>query len=1179
MQKQATQKYFLPALLFLLFLAIPLQIVQAQGFYTQFGQNRVQYQDFEWSYYESENFVTYFYQGGFDLGKFTVQVAEESLNDIATKLEYRPNNKIQVLVYHNLADLKQTNIGLGTDLSNNNGGYTKIINNKIFVYFNGNHADLQTQIRTGIAHVCIQNMLNGSNIQEYVQNAVLLNLPTWFIGGLEAYLGKAWSVEDDDRLRNLNLKKKFAQLSNLQGEEATFLGKAFWNYVVQIYGSATVPNLLYITRLNHSLANGFVFVLGADMNTTTTECANYFETIYANDQKGKTALNDQNEVVLKKNIWQKNSSFKKQAIINHLKVSPSGTYIAYTTNQNGKQKVWLYNTQNQKHRILTQYGYESYNFPTDNTYPFIAWDKKGEQLAVIYERRNQIRFFTYLPAENKKIKQPNITKFQQILGVCFTDNPEKLILSADKNGQVDLFYYGIPNTQVTQITNDFYDELQPQTVQIGNKKGIVFASNHASDTLHTQKLDTIMPLNNTNIYFYNTQTRDSVLVQITNTPLANEWQPTAYNNQYLTFLSTENGITNQYVAQFDSIYIRTDKRVYLKDKSLLINPPKLDSLLQLNIIDTVINNDIYKTIAITHPITNQNTNIIHHDIALKAQKSWHLYKKNNQYAWYTFSVDSLPFNKKINPEPTFYQKQLKNLSQFLGKKSKAVINENKTNIIKNEYIQKDTTVLPPPTPIPPKPTPSPTDSIDINNYFFQSEFDYQPATTNPTAVAAPPTLLASAQAPTTEPMFKRTRIRIYKPLFLVDHLVSQMDNTTSIYNQYQSFNAGPVGYTTPNLNAMFKVGITDLFEDYKLLGGFSLPTNLSGSEYFIEFQNLKRQLDKKLLGYRKAFTGTYSADNDVVIDTVVQAKTITQYIQYTLSYPFDFFSRVSLQGGLRNDKIHILADRPLTLNAYPSPQENWAYLKAEYVFDNTVPIMQNILTGMRYKIYAEAQKPFDFEISQKKIDFGVKNTGFLGILGFDSRFYKKIHKQIIFAGRVAGAHSFGSRKMIYYLGGTENWLNFSSTKFDYDTPIDVSKNYGFQSLATNLRGYRQNVRNGSSYAVLNTELRVPLFVYLTNNKVQNNFLRSFQMIGFFDAGTAWEGTAIFSKDNHYEIKEIEQIPVSVRVKYFKNPLVAGYGWGMRAQLFGYFVRLDRSYVPVNFTESNPRWYISLGMDF
>ena len=38
---------------------------------------------------------------------------------------------------------------------------------------------------------------------------------------------------------------------------------------------------------------------------------------------------------------------------------------------------------------------------------------------------------------------------------------------------------------------------------------------------------------------------------------------------------------------------------------------------------------------------------------------------------------------------------------------------------------------------------------------------------------------------------------------------------------------------------MFKVGVTDLLEDYRITGGISFPLSLNGSEYMLSFENLR----------------------------------------------------------------------------------------------------------------------------------------------------------------------------------------------------------------------------------------------------------------------------------------------------------------------------------------------------
>src|SRR6202008_4972246 len=95
--------------------------------------------------------------------------------------------------------------------------------------------------------------------------------------------------------------------------------------------------------------------------------------------------------------------------------------------------------------------------------------------------------------------------------------------------------------------------------------------------------------------------------------------------------------------------------------------------------------------------------------------------------------------------------------------------------------------------------------------------------------------------------------------------------------------------------------------------------------------------------------------------------------------------------------------------------------------------------------------------------------------GFDVRDYRKIHRDLIWANRLAGASSWGSDRLIYYMGGVDNWLN---PQFDRSINIMNPDQYQFQTLATNMRGFKQNIRNGNNFVVLNSELRWPIFKYL-----------------------------------------------------------------------------------------------------
>ena len=154
----------------------------AQVSTVEFGKNRVQYQKFKWKYYQTENFNTYFSQDGLGLGKYVAQIAETELPGIEEFVEYGLQRRINIVVYNNFDEMQQSNIGLGIDWQNT-GGITKLVNNKMLVYFDGNHENLRRQIRQGIARVLVENVLFGDDLGEFAANQALLDLPKWLTDG------------------------------------------------------------------------------------------------------------------------------------------------------------------------------------------------------------------------------------------------------------------------------------------------------------------------------------------------------------------------------------------------------------------------------------------------------------------------------------------------------------------------------------------------------------------------------------------------------------------------------------------------------------------------------------------------------------------------------------------------------------------------------------------------------------------------------------------------------------------------------------------------------------------------------------------------------------------------------------------------------------------------------------
>jgi len=291
---------------------------------------------------------------------------------------------------------------------------------------------------------------------------------------------------------------------------------------------------------------------------------------------------------------------------------------------------------------------------------------------------------------------------------------------------------------------------------------------------------------------------------------------------------------------------------------------------------------------------------------------------------------------------------------------------------------------------------------------------------------------------------------------------------------------------------------------------------------------------------------------------------------YVLRFPFDQVSALKLTTGLRNDFSTMLSFDYTSLTE-PSYMKTFATAKLEYIFDNSISRGVNLYEGIRGKAWFEAYKQLD----------GAKTDLFVG--GFDFRSYINLFRSLTWANRVAGSKSFGHSRLMYYMGGVDNWVNLSLTKPIFNDTSEVRINnditWTYQALATNMRGFIQNARNGDTFILLNSELRLPLFRFLADHPLNSDLLNTFQIVGFFDAGSAWTGLSPLSKQNYYLDKIINRNSITVIVDMQRSPVIMGYGFGFRARLFGYYFRTDWAWGIDNKMILPKVFYLSLTTDF
>lgn len=1056
----------------------------SQSINTTFGKNRVQYHDDfnRWDKYETENFVTFWYGKARKIAHATIQLAELDHSDIQGIIEHKLKEKLEIVVYADLSDLKQSNIG-NEEAFHNADNQTKIIGNKMFVYFNGDHNHLRKQIREGIAGVYLNSLLYGGSIQEQVQSALLLKLPAWFNEGLVSYCGNRWSSDIEDEVRDiLNHKaKKYAEFDKFSVDKPKLAGHSLWYYLDQMYGKSVIANLIYLTRINRNFEESFYYILGESFEQIKEDWRTYyFEGLHI-DLDSDLDL-PQNTIPIRN---------KRNYKIPLTTLSPSGDSMIYVLNDKGKYLVYLYDFTSQKSEKIHKGGTKNIFQETDYNYPLVAWHPNGREISIIYERRD-VKYIKAISLQNGEDKTQEIPgNFQRIYSFDYTSDVEYMF-NASVDGYSDLFLYSAKGRSTKRLTTDYHDDLDAKICTYKNQKGILFSSTRTNETLIAEELDTILPVGNYDLYFLSLEDRDNLeLTCITETKDISERQAFVIEQDAIVYTESQQGLNERYILQDGKTYLNSDEQRSIE----------------------------------THSAN----------------------AKSNSYV-YTIQMH----------QKNILCKSKLDINQEYSKESKKVDPQSSDEFIPIFKLEEE---------IP-------------EGIKFQSKFD-DPPTLDPMRQ------VDNVQATTgfekyfsnyfSESVQDGRRIIKFVPMrasaarlrFKWFDIKTRVDNSV-LFEGLESYTEQDPTLSNQATGILFNTEVKDIFEDYKVEAGIRIPTTFNGSEIYMFFDNDKKLFDHRFALYRKSTTNVEDAN----FFPIIRSRRHALLGLYRIKYPFDVYRSLALTTSLRFDKFFFLSSETASLNS-PFDREKRLSAKLEYIYDNSYEAYINIYKGARYKVYLEAINEFDLDVTDG-FDFDISN-GFTTILGFDARYYQPIYKHAIIAFRGAGATSFGNKKMLYYVGGTEGSF---SRKFDNSVPVPNDRDFAYKVLAPHLRGFDHNIRNGNNYLLGNIELRVPVLHTMGLKNVKISFLRNLQVVGFLDGGLAWHGLSPFDEGNLINNVTLERPPtILVNVQYFRDPLVMGYGFGFRSTLLGYFLKLDFAWGVETRSVQDRKVYLSMGKDF
>ena len=569
------------------------QLIFAQGF----GQNKVQYDTFDWEYIVSPNFNVYYYGDNHDLAIFTSKVAEESLEQIGKHLRWMSNKPVKIIVYTSHNDFQQTNI-INPYMPEGVGGVTELYKNRIVIPFEGSYTQFKHVIHHELVHASINDMVYGGNAQGLISGRIMLQIPLWANEGLAEFLSTDWDSETDMVVRDLAIEEQLPTINQLNYSILAYKGgNSVYQYITHKYGREKIGEIFQQMKRTQNAEKGFKNALGVDFEKLTDDWHDYLKKEYWSDINKREKIDDFAEKITDrsktKNFYNVSPSF-----------SPDGNTVAYFTDQAGYMDLILYNLDSgkQKKRLIrgnTTPDLEELKW----LQPGLSWSPDGKYIAFASKSGKEDSIIIVDVSNGSYDKIP--IALDGVFTTSWHPNDNKIVFIGHKDNASDLYMIDLSTKELTNLTNDNFSDFSPTWSSNGDM--IVFSSDRGTNTGSPDMFD--IDFSQNDIFLYDLSSEK--ITQVTNTP---------YNENYPVF-NKDN--TLFYTADYNGVY---------------------------NIFKHDISNDS------SFPITNVITGIQQIDIDNNSDKL--IFSGYNERGWDLFVMNQ-PENQqeKVVPETKFYSEK------------------------------------------------------------------------------------------------------------------------------------------------------------------------------------------------------------------------------------------------------------------------------------------------------------------------------------------------------------------------------------------------------------------------------------------------------------------------------------------------------------------------------------------
>jgi len=515
----------------------------AEGLFAQsFGQNKVQYKEFDWSLISSPNFDVYYYGEDTQLAEFTAEVSEEAHEQISKHLRWTLKKRVSIIVYYSHNDFQQTNV-IWQYMREGIGGVTELFKNRVVLPFEGDYEQFRHVIHHELVHAILNDMIYDGNIQSVITGRVKLRIPLWANEGLAEYLSMNWDTKADMTLRDLSINERMPTVKELESYMAYKGGQSIWRFIAEKYGREKIGEIITAMKMTQNAEKGIERALGMDYEDLTKQWHKYLKKEYWPDVIGRDEIED---------IAKRLTDHKKEKNYYNISpaVSPDGSKIAVLSDRSGYFDIYVLDAIDGKEIRRLVKGNRSVDFEELKLLqPGISWSPDSKRIVIAAKAGKSDAL--YLINVKTRKKEKFTFNLDGIFTAAWSPDGNQLAFIGTKDGASDVYVYNIDEEKLTALTSDIYSDSEPSWNNDGSV--LVFVSDRNGDIAGLQPPEVIIEHDFSQKDLYAIDLSSGNISRITDTDHNEDypiWSHTEKNT--LFYVSDDGGVWNIYRYKPDS---------------------------------------------------------------------------------------------------------------------------------------------------------------------------------------------------------------------------------------------------------------------------------------------------------------------------------------------------------------------------------------------------------------------------------------------------------------------------------------------------------------------------------------------------------------------------------------------------------------------------------------------------